>query len=125
MRQCHRIWLGSKASNTVQQNAGRTAVVLVVVEDALADFGFALSAPAVKPLDGRRTRGMGVAPSEAEIFGERLDGVIPRRPFRRLAHHVAVKIDRARRLEEPLHVLGGADVGIFLLEPPINSTLVF
>jgi hypothetical protein len=52
------------------------------------------SHPPVKPLHGRCTRGMGVAPGETEISGERLDRVIARRPFRRLAHHVAVKIDR-------------------------------
>ena len=56
-------------TDPVQKNTVRAAVVLVVLEDALADLRVARLHPPVKPLNGCGTRRIGVPPIEAEVFG--------------------------------------------------------
>ena len=93
-----------QASYAIQQNARRTAIVLIIVENTLADFLGALTAPPVKPLDGCCAGRVRIAPGEAEILGERLDRVVTCRPFRRLHDYVRVKINRARRFKQPFDI---------------------
>jgi hypothetical protein len=54
----------------VQKHASRAAIVLVVVENALADLGVSFPTPPIEPLNGSSAGGMLVSPREPEILGQ-------------------------------------------------------
>ena len=112
--------LSRKATNAVKQDARRTTIVLVIVENTLAEFGGAPTAPPVKPLNGCCARRMGVTPSKAKIVGKRLDRVVTCRPFRRLHDHIRVKIDRARRFKQSFDILRRANIRVSMLKLTIH-----
>src|SRR5262245_56405589 len=62
-----------ETSNTIEQHPRGSAIILVVIEDALPHLWLALPAPSVKPLHGCCAGRMCIPPHEAKIFGERLD----------------------------------------------------
>jgi hypothetical protein len=68
---------------------------------------------------------MWIAPCEAEILGKRLDRVVTRRPFGGFQDYIPVKIDSARRLEQPFDIPGRTDVQVSLLKLAIGGALVF
>ena len=111
--------------NAVQQHARCPAVVLIVVEDALAYVGIASLDPAVKPFDGSGAGGVRVAPLKAEIRRQRLERKIPRRPLGRLLHNIVVEVDRVRWVEQLFDLLAAANFGILLLQLAVNGALVF
>jgi hypothetical protein len=61
-----------EGADVIEQDSSGTAVVLVVVEDALFNGGIAGLGPAMEPFDRGGARAGGVPPSEAKILGERL-----------------------------------------------------
>jgi hypothetical protein len=72
----------SHLPNPVQQHPSRTTIIFVVVENALLDRRIASPGPAIIPFNGGRSRWVEIAPFEAEIFRQRLDRVVARRPLR-------------------------------------------
>ena len=75
------------------------------IEDALPYRSFA-----PEPFYGGRARRVGVAPRKAETLDKRFDRVVAGRPFSCLDDNVAVKIDCAGGVEQPLDIFGAANV---------------
>ncbi len=111
-------------TDTIQKNAGRAAVVLVVIEDALADFRVARLHPPVKPLNGCGTRRIGVPPIEAEVFGQGLNGMVASGPFGLRAHHIIVKVYGSGLIKHGLDFFLSADFGMPLAELSPVGTLI-
>src|SRR5690349_5107396 len=89
-------FLGSslgKLSDPIQQNPCCSAIVLIVIEDALLDRWITRSYPLVKPFNRRRTGWISITPLEPQIFGQRLDRMIPCRPHRRLLDNIVIEVN--------------------------------